>query len=181
VAIDVTERRKMEAELRRAQRMESVGNTRGWRGSRLQQPHHRYQRLQPAGDGGTPTAPSVNSQLQEIDAAATKAEGLTRQLLAFSRQQVMQPRVTNLNDIVKGIEKMLGRLIGADIQVVVLLATNLESVRVDPGQVEQAIMNLAANARDAMPRGGKLTISTTNTFGNQTVLKTVSMRPKDVT
>src|SRR6185312_2471163 len=111
-----------------------------------------------------PTAPSAPSQLQEIDAAAGKAESLTRQLLAFSRQQVMQPRVTNLNEIVKGIEKMLRRLIGSDIEFVVLLASSLQTVRVDPGQIEQVIMNLAANARDAMPRGGKLTLATTNTF-----------------
>ena len=163
IAIDVTERRKMEAELRRAQRMESIGTLAAGVA-------HDFNNLITVIKGYSQlvmedlAAPSAPSQLREIDAAASKAEGLTRQLLAFSRQQVMQPRVTDLNAIVGGIEKMLRRLIGADIQFVVMPASQLSSVRVDPGQIEQAIMNLVANARDAMPRGGKLTISTTNTF-----------------
>ncbi len=163
IAIDVTEQRKMELELRRTQRMESIGTLAAGVA-------HDFNNLITVIKGYSqlvmedPTAPSAPSQLKEIDAAAGKAESLTRQLLAFSRQQVMQPRVTNLNEIVKGIEKMLRRLIGSDIEFVVLLASTLQTVRVDPGQIEQVIMNLAANARDAMPRGGKLTLSTTNTF-----------------
>ncbi len=163
IAIDVTERRKMEIELRRSQRMESIGTLAAGVA-------HDFNNLITVIKGYSqlvmedPTASTAPAQLKEIDAAAGKAESLTRQLLAFSRQQVMQPRVTNLNEIVKGIEKMLRRLIGSDIEFVVLLASTLQTVRVDPGQIEQVIMNLAANARDAMPRGGKLTLATTNTF-----------------
>src|SRR5206468_4147448 len=107
---------------------------------------------------GTP----AHDQLAQIDAAADKAASLTRQLLAFSRQQVMQPKVVNLNKIVTDMQKMLRRLIGEDIDFSVQLDHNLEPILADPGQVEQVIMNLAANARDAMPRGGKLVIATGN-------------------
>lgn len=167
IAIDVTEHRKMEVELRRTQRMESIGTLAAGVA-------HDFNNLITVIKGYSqlvmedPSAPSAPAQMKEIDAAATKAESLTRQLLAFSRQQVMQPRVTSLNEIVKGIEKMLRRLIGSDIEFVVLLASTLQTVRVDPGQIEQVIMNLAANARDAMPGGGKLTLSTTNTFFEST-------------
>ena len=162
IAMDVTERRKMEEELRRSQRMESIGTLAAGVA-------HDFNNLITVIKGYSqlvmedPSAPSARPQLQEIDAAANKAESLTRQLLAFSRQQVMQPRITNLNVIMNGIEKMLRRLIGSDIDFKVLPASTLQSVRVDPGQIEQLIMNLAANARDAMPQGGKLTIATTNT------------------
>ena len=90
------------------------------------------------------------------------AAALTRQLLAFSRQQVMQPKVVSLNQIVTDMQKMLQRLIGEDIDFSIDLAADLGSVLADPGQIEQVIMNLAANARDAMPRGGKLIIATRN-------------------
>jgi two-component system cell cycle sensor histidine kinase/response regulator CckA len=101
-------------------------------------------------------------EINEIDAAALRAAELTGQLLAFSRKQILQPRVLNLNDVVAGTEKLLRRLIGEDIELNVLLAPDLGNVNVDPGQVEQIVMNLAVNARDAMPRGGKLTIETAN-------------------
>src|SRR5581483_12353299 len=91
-----------------------------------------------------------------------RAATMTQQLLAFSRQQVLQPRVLNLNDAVSGLEKMLHRLIGEHIELQWRLHPELQSVKADPGQVEQILMNLVVNARDAMPSGGKLTIETGN-------------------
>jgi CheY-like chemotaxis protein len=98
--------------------------------------------------------------LEEVRKAAVQAASLTRQLLAFSRQQVLQPRVLDLNDVVGGAEKMLRRLIGEDITLTTVLGAELGAVKADQGQIEQVIMNLAVNARDAMPTGGKLTIAT---------------------
>ena len=98
--------------------------------------------------------------LLEIKSAGERAAGLTRQLLAFSRQQVLQPRVVDLNHIAGGLEKMLRRLIGEDVELKVISAASPALVNVDPGQMEQVIMNLAVNARDAMPTGGKLIIET---------------------
>jgi PAS domain S-box-containing protein len=99
---------------------------------------------------------------EEIQAAAQRAASLTGQLLAFSRKQVLQPRVIDLNDSVSGMEKMLRRLIGEDVELCTLFDPELGNVKADPGQFEQVILNLAVNARDAMPRGGKLTIQTAN-------------------
>jgi PAS domain S-box-containing protein len=105
--------------------------------------------------------PSQKSIL-EIQKASDRAASLTGQLLAFSRKQVLQPRILQLNDVVNSMEKMLRRLIGEDVQLVTRFDPVLGHVKADPGQIEQVIMNLAVNARDAMPRGGKLTISTEN-------------------
>src|SRR2546429_2985659 len=98
--------------------------------------------------------------IQEIEKAAKRAAGLTRQLLIFSRQQVLEPRALDLNALVANLEKMLHRLIGADIELRTKQAAPLGAVRADPGQLEQAIVNLVVNARDAMPQGGRLTIET---------------------
>jgi PAS domain S-box-containing protein len=104
----------------------------------------------------------LQKNITEIQNASERAASLTRQLLAFSRKQVLQPRVLQLNDIVHNMEKMLTRLIGEDIELSIVFDSRLGRVKADPGQLEQVIMNLAVNARDAMPRGGKLTISTSN-------------------
>lgn len=100
--------------------------------------------------------------IEEIKTAGDRAYDLTRQLLAFSRKQILIPQIVNLNDVVAGTEKMLGRLIGEDIELVTKLEPSLQLVKVDPSQIDQVIMNLAVNSRDAMPKGGKLTIETGN-------------------
>jgi len=159
---DITERRALEDQLRQAQKMEAVGRLAGGVA-------HDFNNLLTIISGYSAmqlerTAPSdaVHHEAEQIKAAADRAAALTRQLLAFSRQTVLQPRRVNLNDIVRNVEKMLRRLIGEDIEVLTVLAPNLGTVKVDPGQVEQVLMNLVVNARDAMPDGGKLTIQTEN-------------------
>jgi signal transduction histidine kinase/ActR/RegA family two-component response regulator len=109
-------------------------------------------------DQNSPTSRHV----EEIVKAAERAGDLTRQLLAFSRKQILHPKVLELNAIVADVEKMLRRLIGEDIKLVLNLDRNLGRVRADPGQIEQVLMNLAVNSRDAMPQGGRLTIETRN-------------------
>ncbi len=108
-----------------------------------------------------PDAP-MRTDLEEIRKAAVRAAALTRLLLVFSRQQLLEPKVLNLSDLVVGMAKMLERIVGEDLKLTLLPASDLGSVRADPGQIEQAVMNLAANSRDAMPRGGHLTIATAN-------------------
>ena len=98
----------------------------------------------------------------EIQAAGERAAALTRQLLAFSRRQMLQPQVVDLNTLVQQLEKLLRRLIGEDVELVTALAPDLRPVTVDPASVEQMLVNLAVNARDAMPSGGRLTIETAN-------------------
>jgi CheY-like chemotaxis protein len=104
----------------------------------------------------------LRENIEEISQASDRAADLTRQLLAFSRRQVMEMRVLDLNTTLQNLDKMLRRVIGEDIGLVTLLAEDIGRVKADPGQIEQVIMNLAVNARDAMPNGGKLTIETAN-------------------
>jgi len=102
--------------------------------------------------------------VKQIQQATSRATSLTRQLLAFSRQQILQPKMLNLNTVVSDIEKMLHRLIGEDVNLLTVLDPELGQIKADPGQIEQVIMNLVINARDAMPGGGKLTIETTSAY-----------------
>jgi two-component system cell cycle sensor histidine kinase/response regulator CckA len=160
LAQDVTERLRLEQRLLQAQKMEAVGRLAGGVA-------HDFNNVLTAIFGyvemviaDLPAHSPSRADLEEVRKAATRAASLTRQLLAFSRQQVLQPTVLNVNDVVQDIEKMLQRLIGDDVEVRVMLAPDVGNIRADTGQLEQIILNLAVNARDAMPTGGKLTIET---------------------
>ena len=111
----------------------------------------------------TSRLPAVHDDIGQVEQAAQRAAGLTHQLLAFARQEVIQPRVLDLNEVVTSVEQLLIRTLGEHVELVSDLAEDLESVLADPGQIEQVLVNLAVNARDAMPGGGKLIIQTTNT------------------
>jgi signal transduction histidine kinase/ActR/RegA family two-component response regulator len=159
-AADVTERRRLEEQFRQAQKMEAVGRLAGGVA-------HDFNNLLTVilgsakdlarRSGGDPEARELAEEVLE---AGQRAAALTRQLLAFSRQQALRPREIDVNEIVRGLERMLRRLIGADIEIVTRLEEGLGSVVADPGQIEQVLMNLVVNARDAMPKGGRLVLST---------------------
>ena len=162
VQTDVTSRRKLEAQFLQAQKMEAVGRLAGGVAhdfNNLLSVILSYAEL--ICDNLKLDEP-LRADINEIRTAGLRATDLTRQLLAFSRQQVLAPKVINLNQCLAGIESLLRRLLGADIELTMLPAHALGNVRADPGQIEQIIMNLAVNARDAMPQGGKLTIETAN-------------------
>jgi PAS domain S-box-containing protein len=161
-AEDVTERRVLERQLRMAQKMEAVGRLSGGIAhdfNNLLGVVMGYSQVMKRSLG--PLHPSYE-HAEEIEKASKRAVSLTRQLLAFSRQQVLEPVILNLNALVSDMEKMLPRLIGEDVALTLTLDTGLAQVKADPGQIEQVLMNLAVNARDAMPDGGKLSIQTAN-------------------
>ncbi len=154
--------RERDEQLRQSQKLEAVGTLAGGVAhdfNNLLTVIHSYTELlmQNVDHGGT-----MHSDLDQIRQAAARAGRLTSQLLAFSRKQVMQPRVVDLSQIVSGIETMLRRLIGEHIHLESVVAERVSLVKADPGQIEQVIMNLAVNARDAMPKGGRLVLSTRN-------------------
>ena len=161
---DVTERRKLEAQLLQSQKLESVGMPAGGIA-------HDFNNLLTVITGYSDLtltrldkADPLALYVEEIQKAADRAASLTRQLLAFSRKQLMKPRVLDLNAVIANIEKMLGRLVGEDMELRTLPAIGLGRVKADPGQIEQVILNLVVNARDAMPQGGKITIETSNIY-----------------
>jgi two-component system, cell cycle sensor histidine kinase and response regulator CckA len=161
-AEDVTERRALEQQLRQSQKMEAVGRLAGGIA-------HDFNNLLMVISGYSEflldrlgSDPALRGPAQEIASAAGRATSLTRQLLAFSRKQMLAPKILDLNSVVTENLKLLTRVIGEDIDLVMAPANGLGAVRADAGQIEQVIMNLAVNARDAMPSGGKLTIETSN-------------------
>jgi PAS domain S-box-containing protein len=162
VSRDVTERRRLEAQFQQAQKMEGIGRLAGGVA-------HDFNNLltvmtgygEIARENLLPTNPA-HEDLGELLKAAERASDLTRQLLAFARKQAIEPRILNINDLIVDMGRLLRRLIGEDIELITLPAPNLGQVKVDRGQIEQVVVNLAVNARDAMPNGGKLTIETKN-------------------
>jgi len=159
---DVTERRALEQQLRQSQKMEAVGRLAGGIA-------HDFNNLLMVISGYSEFLldrlgpdPALRGPAQEIASASQRASSLTRQLLAFSRKQMLAPKILDLNGVVTENLKMLTRVIGEDIDLVMVPASSLGAVRADAGQIDQVIMNLAVNARDAMPSGGKLTIETSN-------------------
>ena len=159
---DVTERRALEQQLQQSQKMEAVGRLAGGIA-------HDFNKLLMVISGYSEFLldrlgpdPALRGPAQEIAGASQRASSLTRQLLAFSRKQMLAPKILDLNGVVTENLKMLTRVIGEDIDLVMVPASSLGAVRADAGQIDQVIMNLAVNARDAMPSGGKLTIETSN-------------------
>ncbi len=169
---------RSEEQLRQAQKMEAVGRLAGGVA-------HDFNNLLTVIDGYCAIALQkvqevlpIKRNLEEIQKAAGRAASLTNQLLAFSRKQVLQPRVIQLNDVVASMDKMLRRLIGEDIELLTAHDPVLGNTHADPGQIEQVIMNLAVNARDAMPRGGRLTVQTANvTIDQKTSSRNRIMEP----
>jgi PAS domain S-box-containing protein len=160
------EKKALEQQLQHIQKLESVGRLAGGVA-------HDFNNLLTAITGYATLALSTirpddpaSLSIQEVQKAAERAGNLTRQLLAFARRQVIEPKVINLNDLILDMEKMLHRLIGEDIELTTRPSSELWPIKVDPGQIEQVLVNLVVNARDAMPEGGKLTIETANvSFG----------------
>lgn len=159
---NITEHRALEEQLRHAQKMEAIGRLAGGVA-------HDFNNLLTVVKGYSELlldqlmeADPMRTQVDEIRKAADRAATLTRQLLAFSRRQVLAPKVLDLNAEIGNMEKLLGRLLGEDVQLVQSLATDLGRVKADPGQIEQVLMNLAVNARDAMPKGGHVSLETAN-------------------
>jgi two-component system cell cycle sensor histidine kinase/response regulator CckA len=159
---DVTERKRMEAQFIQAQKMESIGRLAGGVA-------HDFNNLLTAIKGNISlalldmqTVDPLYEYLTSVDEAADSAASLTRQLLTFSRKQIISPKVINLNQVLTHVHKLLARLIGEDIALEMFAAADLAQVRLDRSQAEQVLINLAVNARDAMPNGGRLTIETAN-------------------
>jgi len=159
---DISERLRLEAQLRQSQKMEAIGQLAGGVAhdfNNLLTIIQGYSAM--ALEGLDPADPMFES-LEEIEKAAVSAGGLTRQLLAFSRRQVVQRRLLNLNTTITQVDKMLRRVIGEDVELVLATSPELHEISGDPGLIEQVLMNLAVNARDAMPEGGRLILETAN-------------------
>ena len=179
IARDITEQKSLEAQLRQSQKMEGIGQLAGGIA-------HDFNNLLTVINSYSAMVlgeldfsnPFARKGLEQIKEAGHRAALLTRQLLLFSRQQVLEPKVLDLNEVVSNIAKLLRRLIGEDITQALCLHPALGQVKIDPGQMEQVIMNLAVNARDAMAGGGQLTIETENIeLDNAYALKHMSVQP----
>jgi len=177
------ERDKLERHLHQSQRLESLGQLAGGVAhdfNNLLGVISNYAAF--AGEEVAKQAPDgrwqiVHDDIEQVKQAAERAAGLTHQLLAFARQEVIQPRVLNINDVVESVEQLLVRTLGEHVELITDLADDLSPVLADPGQIEQVLVNLAVNARDAMPGGGKLTIQTANTDIDDTIASQTDMSP----
>jgi PAS domain S-box-containing protein len=163
VALDITDRERLVDQLRQSQKMQAVGELAGGVA-------HDFNNLLMVVKGHAQIlydrladSPALRHSVEQVEKAADRAASLTRQLLAFSRKQVLKPRVLDMNEVVGGMIKMFSRVIGENIEMTFIPGANLGRVKADPGQIEQVLLNLVVNARDAMPNGGRLTIETTNT------------------
>jgi len=163
MAQDITQHKLLEDQLRQSQKMEAIGRLAGGVA-------HDFNNLLTAISGFAnlvldrlhPADSEIADDVREIDKAAQRAHSLTRQLLAFSRKQLMQPQILSMNDVVGDMDTMLRRLIGENIEIVTVYGSGLSRVKADPGQLQQVIVNLVVNARDEMPEGGTLSIETKN-------------------
>jgi PAS domain S-box-containing protein len=162
IIVDITERKALENQLQQARRMEAVGRLAGGIA-------HDFNNLLTIIKGYVEMAtnraasqPELRGDLQHIGDASERAGSLVRQLLAFSRKQVLKPKVLDLNSIVLNLDKLLRRLLAEVIEMKTIVGKNIGAVKADPGQIEQVIMNLVVNARDAMPKGGRILIETAN-------------------
>jgi two-component system cell cycle sensor histidine kinase/response regulator CckA len=159
---DISEKKLLERQLHQSQKMEAIGRLAGGVAhdfNNLLTVIRGYSELiQLQVDADTPTF----NRIKQIDHACDRAESLTRQLLAFSRRQILQPKIINLNDLIRDMEKMFSRIIGEDVELKTHLNSRLGRIETDPGQIEQVILNLVVNARDAMPAGGIILIETDN-------------------
>lgn len=174
---DISERKLLEKQLRQSQKMEALGQLSGGI-------THDFNNLLTVITGycellelELPPNGAPRKNCEQIKKAGERAASLTRQLLAFSRQQVLEPSVLNLNVVISDVEKMLSRVIGEDIKLTTVLDTNLGFIKADRGQIEQVIMNLVVNARDAMPDGGRLTITTANVTVDEVFARYHSPQP----
>jgi two-component system, cell cycle sensor histidine kinase and response regulator CckA len=162
VALDITERERLSDQLRQSQKIQAVGELAGGVA-------HDFNNLLMVVKGHSqllldriPASSPLRASVEQVEKAADRAASLTRQLLAFSRKQVLQPRVLDMNETVAGMIRMFSRVIGENIEMAFVPGGNLAHVKADPGQIEQVLLNLVVNARDAMPDGGRLTIETSN-------------------
>jgi two-component system, cell cycle sensor histidine kinase and response regulator CckA len=162
MVMDVTQRRDLEAQLRQAQKMEAVGRLAGGIAHDFNNVLSVILSCSEIMLADLRPGDPLRDDVKEIHTAGTRAAELTRQLLMFSRQKVIEPRVVDLNGVLASMNKMLRRIVGEDVELVSVAGESLGHVRVDPGSIEQVIMNLAVNARDAMPEGGKLMMETAN-------------------
>jgi PAS domain S-box-containing protein len=169
---DITPRKRLEEQLMHAQKMEAVGRLAGGVA-------HDFNNMLTIISGYNRM---ILDQLSPMDAlrgfaeeilkAADRAGALTNQLLAFSRRQIMQPRIVDVNELIRNTDKMLRRLIGEDVELVLSLPPEMGNIRADPGHIEQAVFNLAVNARDAMPNGGRITIETAGVYLDESYART---------
>jgi two-component system cell cycle sensor histidine kinase/response regulator CckA len=174
---DITDRRQLEEQLRHAQKLDAIGRLAGGIA-------HDLNNALTAIAGYTELALNVlredhpaHADIQEVRRAAERAASVTRQLLAFSRKQLLEPRLFNLNEIVISLARLLERLLGEDVRLETELSPELPPIHADPGQIEQAIINLAVNARDAMPKGGRILLATAVERVDQTFVRPHASMP----